>query len=67
MDYLLHLIDETTSHYDDKDNEYMQNDVNLTNIKNVIKLADSDPLYKYEFITLFGYDFLSLMGTGRTR
>ena len=21
MDYLLHLIDETTSHYDDKDNE----------------------------------------------
>ena len=50
MDYLLHLIDETTSHYDDKDNEYMQNDVNLTNIKNVIKLADSDPLYKYEFI-----------------
>ena len=61
MDYLLHLIDETTSHYDDKDNEYMQNDVNLTNIKNVIKLADSDPLYKYEFITLLGDDFLSLM------
>lgn len=61
MDYLLHLIDETTSHYDDKDNEYMQNDVNLTNIKNVIKLADSDPLYKYEFITLLGNDFLSLM------
>ena len=61
MDYILHLIDETTSHYDDKDNEYMQNDVNLTNIKNVIKLADSDPLYKYEFITLLGDDFLSLM------
>lgn len=61
MDYLLHLIDETTSYYDDKDNEYMQNDVNLTNIKNVIKLADSDPLYKYEFITLLGDDFLSLM------
>ena len=61
MDYLLHLIDETTSHYDDKDNEYMQNDVNLTNIKNVIKLADSDPLYRYEFITLLGDDFLSLM------
>ena len=61
MDYLLHLIDETTSHYDDKDNEYMQNDVNLTNIKNVIKLADRDPLYKYEFITLLGDDFLSLM------
>lgn len=61
MDYLLHLIDGTTSHYDDKDNEYMQNDVNLTNIKNVIKLADSDPLYRYEFITLLGDDFLSLM------
>lgn len=61
MDYLLHLIDGTTSHYDDKDNEYMQNDVNLTNIKNVIKLAGSDPLYKYEFITLLGDDFLSLM------
>lgn len=61
MDYLLNLIDNTTSHYNDKDNEFMQTDVDLTNIKNIINIAETNPLYKYEFITLLDDDFISLM------
>lgn len=61
MDYLLSLIDKTMEHYNNKDNDYMEKETKLNNIKNVLDIALNNPSYKYEFITLLGDDFISLM------